>query len=76
MSKYVLNKRKQDSESGNNFEVHNEETCQRLPDYENRINLDNHYDCHSAVAKAKEKYPKNAKDIDGCYWCSSDCHIE
>jgi len=76
MAKYILNKRMQGSKSGKNFEVHNEETCGHLPDPVNRLDLGMHPDCHSAKAHAKSKYPKNAKDIDGCFYCSNPCHTE
>jgi len=76
MAKYILNKKMQGSKSGKNFEVHNEVTCQHLPDSDNRLDLGNQVDCHSAKSFAKSKYPKNAKDIDGCYYCSYPCHVE
>lgn len=76
MSKYILNKNKQDSLSGENYEVHNEATCTHLPLYENRISLGNFDNCRDALAKAKSEYPKSKDDIDGCYWCCNACHKE
>ena len=76
MSKYILNKNKQDSPSGENYEVHNEDTCNRLPLRENRLSLGYFDNCKDAVIKAKNDYPYWVKDIDGCYWCASACHKE
>lgn len=78
MSKYILNKNKQDSPSGENYEVHNEDKCtsNHLPLSGNRIFVGYFDNCRDAVIKAKNDYPSWAKDIDGCYWCVSACHKE
>jgi hypothetical protein len=76
MSKYILNKNKQDSKTGENYEIHNVDTCGYLPDYENRLDVGYFSDCHSAKAEAKRKYPSMSEDIDGCYHCCYPCHQE
>lgn len=67
MARYYVNKNAQ-VESGDH-EVHTT-GCSWLPDAENRIYLGDFYSCFSAVAKAREYYTQ----VDGCYWCSRDCH--
>lgn len=74
MAKYILNQNQQDSESGMNYEVHNEETCIRLPAHHNRIPLGNYSNCKGAVSAAKTMRPVWTHQIDGCYWCSGSCH--
>lgn len=76
MSKYILNKNKQDSDSGENYELHNEGTCSHLPDWENRLDVGYFDNCHSAKAEAKRKYLSISSDIDGCYYCCNACHRE
>lgn len=76
MSKYILNKNKQDSPSGENYEVHNEGDCIRLPLNQNRIYLGEFLSCKSAMIKAFELKPEWKNRIDGCYWCCSSCHKE
>ncbi len=66
----------QGSMSGKNFEVHNVESCDHLPDIENQLELGQFADCQKAVAFAKGKYTKNAKDIDACYYCCYPCHTQ
>lgn len=76
MNRYILNKNRQDSESGENHEVHNEDTCNRLPLHENRIYLGYISNCHGAMRDAKAKYPNIAAEIDGFYYCCPECHHE
>lgn len=76
MSSYILNKNKQDSLSGEDYEVHNEDTCTHLPLQENRISLGNFTNCQDAMKKAKDTYPGSKNFIDGCYWCCNSCHRE
>jgi len=76
MAKYILNENKQDSESGENHELHNEETCTRLPYTWNRLSVGYFNNCTDAKQEAKRKYPQYSKDIDGCYYCSPACHNE
>ena len=76
MSRYILNQNKQDSQSGENYEVHNETICTHLPLLKNRISLGNFNNCQDALKKAKDIYPRSKSDIDGCYWCCNACHKE
>jgi hypothetical protein len=76
MSKYLLNNNKQDSKRGDNYELHNEETCNRLPNHSNRLYIGNFSNCQDAMREAKAKYPYMASDIDGCFYCCSACHKE
>jgi hypothetical protein len=41
-----------------------------LPDSENRLNLGTHASCGGAVEAAKRYYD----DVNGCYYCASECH--
>lgn len=75
MDKYILNKNKQSSESGNDYEVHNEsKSCEYLPDKKNRIDLGRHRSCHAAVRTARRKRPLWKQNINGCFYCSRPCH--
>lgn len=56
---------------GNNYEVHSDE-CRYIPSYEKREFLGVFYNCEEAVERAKGLHP-NLK-IDGCFFCSRDCH--
>lgn len=66
MSKYYVNKNPQ---VNGDHEVH-EEGCFWMPKVENRIDLGFHYNCRSAVVKAKKHY----KQSNGCKHCSIECH--
>ncbi|MBU1557467.1 hypothetical protein KKC45_00710 [Patescibacteria group bacterium] len=77
MSKYILNRNQQDSKSGGNYELHNENgNCIRLPNHENRLDVGYFDNCRDAKAQAKTKYPSMSSDIDGCYYCCNSCHNE
>ena len=78
MPKYILNKNKQDSSSGSNYELHNEDSgaCIRLPKPENRLQVGTYSNCRDAIAAARRQYPAMAPNIDGCYYCCPDCHNE
>ena len=68
MPNYCVNKNPQPT---GEHEVHDlDASCSYLPDYSNRLDLGWHTNCHSAVKKAKEHY----NNVDGCYYCCSDCH--
>lgn len=56
---------------GNNYEVHSEE-CDYLPSSSNREFLGAFSDCQEAVKKAKDLHPSLI--IDGCFYCSRNCH--
>lgn len=76
MAKYILNQNKQDSPSGENYEIHNEEICTHLPIPVNRIHIGYFNNCKDAMASAIKKYPELRSEIDGCYWCCNSCHKE
>ena len=67
MPNYCVNKNAQPT---GEHEVHNLDTCSRLPDYANRQSLGWHSNCKSAVAKAKDYY----SNVDGGAYCCPDCH--
>ncbi|MGW7932142.1 hypothetical protein ACWEWU_10835 [Staphylococcus xylosus] len=64
---YYLNTEPRD----NNYEVHSE-GCKWLPSSSNREFLGAFYDCQEAVQTAKNLHPSLI--IDGCFYCSRDCH--
>ena len=68
MASYCVNK---NAQPNGDHEVHNiDAKCSFLPDASNRLALGNHLTCPTAVAKAKQTYPKS----NGCYYCASACH--
>ena len=69
MAKYVVNK---NAQSDGYHEVHNEETCNHLPEPHNRVSVGNYNSCSSAVAACKNE--NTSFKIDGCYYCSNACH--
>ena len=66
MAKYYVNKNEQ---TNGDHEVH-VESCNRLPDVDNRKYLGDYSSCGPAVIEAKKTYPQS----NGCYYCSNDCH--
>lgn len=74
MPRYCLNSNAQ-SDSGD-YEVHQTwpTECIRMPAPDNQLDLGHHINCYSAIHDAKEKYPHLASRIDGCFYCSSECH--
>ncbi|WP_117880200.1 hypothetical protein [Aureibaculum luteum] len=66
MSKYYVNKNAQEN---GDHEVHTT-GCSWLPEVHNRIYLGDYNSCNAAVKKAKEHYSQ----VNGCYYCSKDCH--
>lgn len=67
MARYCVNTEPQNT---GEHEVHNVDTCHRLPHASNRRDLGNHATCHSAVTSAKKLYTS----VDGCAYCSPACH--
>ncbi len=67
MANYCVNKIAQTT-SGDH-EVHNVDTCKRLPALVNRHALGNFNSCGPAVTEAKKYY----KQSNGCWWCSKSC---
>ena len=66
MASYYVNK---NAQSNGDHEVH-KSSCSFLPNVENRIYLGEFSYCKDAVKKAKDYYSK----VNGCYYCSSECH--
>lgn len=66
--RYYLNK---NAQSNGDHEVHTH-SCSWCPDEENRIYLGDFDNCKEAVKKAKELHPE--WKINGCYYCSRECH--
>lgn len=66
MATYYVNKNKQTN--GDN-EVHTT-GCSYLPKPENRVYLGEFSNCRDAVLKAKNFYTK----VNGCFYCSRECH--
>jgi hypothetical protein len=52
-------------------EVHLEH-CSFLPLSQNRTYLGSFSNCNDAVKEAKKHY----KQVDGCYYCSKECHTQ
>lgn len=63
---YYVNKKAQ---SNGDHEVHTKD-CSFLPKSENRIYLGDFSNCHDAVTAAKKHYSQ----VNGCYYCSRNCH--
>lgn len=66
MALYYVNKKAQ---TNGDHEVHTY-NCTFLPNEENRIYLGSFDNCNDAVNAAKKYYSQ----VNGCYWCSRDCH--
>lgn len=66
MASYYVNK---NAQTNGDHEVHRE-GCSWLPKHENRIYLGEYHSCHGAVAKAGTHYLQ----VNGCAYCSPDCH--
>lgn len=66
MASYCVNKNAQDT---GEHEVHTY-NCEYLPDPVNRLHLGDFNTCQEAIIKAKEHYD----NVDGCYYCSRECH--
>ena len=63
---YCVNKNEQDT---GEHEVHALD-CEHKPEPENQIYLGRFNTCHEAINKAKEYYT----NVDGCFYCSKECH--
>jgi hypothetical protein len=66
MAHYYVNK---NAQSNGDHEVHTS-SCSFLPASENRLYLGNFSSCGPAVREARKHYDK----VNGCYYCSRDCH--
>lgn len=67
MKKYLLNLNQQ---SNGDYEVHHTD-CYWKPTT-NYEDLGNHENCQSAIRTAKNRHP--FKKINGCKYCSPNCH--
>jgi len=68
MALYYVNTRVQPN---GDHEVH-KQGCSSMPEEGNRILLGDFANCHDAVRKAKEYYSQ----VNGCYYCSNECHTQ
>jgi hypothetical protein len=66
MAAYYVNKKAQ---STGEHEVHKSD-CSYLPELKNRKYLGEFYRCQDAIIEAK----KNYDNVDGCFYCSIECH--
>lgn len=66
MARYYVHTRAQPN---GDHEVH-KLGCAHMPEEDNRIYLGDFDHCRGAVRKAKEHYSL----VDGCYYCSNECH--
>ena len=68
MRKYYVNS---NAQANGDHEVHTP-GCPFMPAPENRIYLGEFTSCHDAVSEARKYYSQ----VNGCYYCSSDCHTQ
>lgn len=66
MARYYVNK---NAQSNGDHEVHRED-CNWLPRTYNRVYLGQFSGCRNAVTEAKKHYLQ----VNGCYYCSYECH--
>lgn len=66
MTNYYVNTRAQ---YNGDHEVHTD-SCDRLPDIENRKFLGTFFNCQDAVREAKKTY----SNADGCHYCCKECN--
>ena len=66
MSEYYVNKQAQPT---GEHEVHKSD-CEFLPSEENQLYLGSFNNCQEAIEEAKKHY----SNVDGCYYCSRECH--
>lgn len=66
MASYYVNK---NAQTTGEHEVHKGD-CAYLPDANNRLYLGEFSNCKDAVNEAKNNYT----NVDGCCFCSNDCH--
>ena len=66
MTKYYVNKNEQPN---GDHEIH-KETCEYLPKEKNRISLGEFKNCKEAIRRARIYY----EQVNGCVYCSEECH--
>jgi len=71
MSYYYINKNPQPYPEDGEHEVH-KDGCTSAPLPQNRIEVGYFYNCKDAIKKARELFP--LWKIDGCKYCSEECH--
>lgn len=70
MPQFIINN---NAQATGEHEVHNIEAgCSHLPMPSNRISLGFHINCRGAILHAQRQFP--GKTIDGCAYCSPQCH--
>lgn len=69
MAKYIVNT---NEDNRGYHEVHTD-TCGHLPFNWNQEELGSFAGCSSAVAEAERRHP--SWKVDGCYYCSENCHV-
>ncbi|MFG0252404.1 MAG: hypothetical protein ACF8NJ_05965 [Phycisphaerales bacterium JB038] len=68
MPSYYVNK---NAQANGDHEVHRT-GCSYLPERENRVYRGEFQSCGPAVRKAREHY----QQVNGCYYCSRECHTQ
>ena len=68
MKKYYVN---ENAQANGDHEVH-AEGCSFMPSFLNRKELGEFSNCWGAVAEAKKYY----NNVNGCYYCSKECHTQ
>ncbi len=66
MSRYYVNR---NAQSNGDHEVHTI-GCSFMPEADNRIYLADYSHCQQAVREAK----KHFNQVNGCFYCSRECH--
>jgi hypothetical protein len=66
VARYYVNK---NAQTNGDHEVH-VTGCHWMPEEHNRIYLGNFNTCHAAIMEARRHYSQ----VNGCYFCSRDCH--
>lgn len=68
MPNFCVNKLAQENGDHEVHDLDKKNWC--LPRLANQLALGYHRSCTTAVAQAKETYPKS----NGCRWCAEECH--
>ncbi|WP_256968969.1 hypothetical protein [Enterococcus faecalis] len=68
MPYYIVNKNIDDN---GRHEVH-QDTCTRLPNKENQLDIGYHSDCTEAIQYIQNQNPAHL--FDGCWYCSPACN--
>lgn len=68
MARYYVNK---NAQANGDHEVHRQ-GCSYMPGESSRIYLGEFDSCHPAVRAARQHY----RQVDGCFYCSKECHTQ